>query len=72
MDFLDAANGQRVTRRRAAELIRTVACAHGNSQGVDTGRLDEIFRLLRVGKHLIHRQHAFRANPVLFAGHACF
>ena len=72
MDLFDAANGKNVACWRAAELVSAVACAHCDSERVDAGGVNKVFSFLRVGEHLGHRQNAFGANAVFFAGHAGF
>ena len=49
-----------------------MACAYRDGESVDAGRINEVFGFLRVGEHLLHRQNAFGANAVFFAGHAGF
>jgi hypothetical protein len=72
VDFLDAVDAQHVAGGLLAELVRAVAGADGNGQGIHAGILDEAGGFFRVGQELAVVQHAFGAHAVFFAGHAGF
>ena len=72
VDFLDARDGQHITRGRARELVGAVAGADGNRQGVELRGLDELSRLFRVGEQLAVAELARGAHAVFLAGLAGF
>ncbi len=72
VNFLDAADGQDVAGGRTGELVRTVAGADGNGQGVDLGLFHEVSGLFRVGQQLAVIERAFGADAVFFTGGAGF
>ena len=72
VDRHDLVHGQNIARGFAGEFISTVAGANRYCQGIDTGALDKVFGLHRVGEQHVVGEFAHSANAVFFTGLAGF